>query len=35
MIIEAHDIHKSFGQLEVLKGIDFSADEAETRKFDT
>ncbi len=30
MIIEAHDIHKSFGQLEVLKGIDFSADEAET-----
>ena len=30
MIIEAHDIHKSFGQLEVLKGIDFSAAEAET-----
>ena len=30
MIIEAHDIHKSFGQLEVLKGIDFSADKAET-----
>lgn len=30
MIIEAYDIHKSFGQLEVLKGIDFSADKAET-----
>lgn len=30
MIIEAHYIHKSFGQLEVLKGIDFSADKAET-----
>ena len=30
MIIEAHDIHKSFGRLEVLKGIDFSADKAET-----
>lgn len=30
MIIEAHEIHKSFGQLEVLKGIDFSADKAET-----
>lgn len=30
MIIEAHDIHKSFGKLEVLKGIDFSADKAET-----
>ncbi len=30
MIIEAHDIHKSFGKLEVLKGIDFSADAAET-----
>lgn len=29
MIIEAHDIHKSFGRLEVLKGIDFSADEGE------
>ncbi|MCR5351047.1 MAG: ABC transporter ATP-binding protein [Bacteroidales bacterium] len=26
MIIEAHDIHKRFGTLEVLKGIDFSAD---------
>ena len=26
MIIEAHDIHKSFGTLEVLKGIDFCAD---------
>jgi len=24
MIIEAYDIHKSFGTLEVLKGIDFS-----------
>lgn len=30
MIIEAHDIHKNFDQLEVLKGIDFSADKAET-----
>ncbi len=30
MIIEANDIHKSFGQLEVLKGIDFCADKAET-----
>ena len=30
MINEAHDIHKSFGRLEVLKGIDFSADKAET-----
>ncbi len=30
MIIEAHDIHKSFGRLEVLKGIDFCADKAET-----
>lgn len=30
MIIEAHEIHKRFGQLEVLKGIDFSADKAET-----
>lgn len=29
MIIEAHDIHKSFGELEVLKGIDFSADAGE------
>lgn len=29
MIIQAHDIHKSFGQLEVLKGIDFSAEESE------
>ena len=26
MIIEAHDIHKSFGTLEVLKGIDFCAE---------
>ena len=26
MIIEARDIHKSFGTLEVLKGIDFSAE---------
>ena len=26
MIIEAHDIRKRFGTLEVLKGIDFSAD---------
>ena len=29
MIIEAHDIHKSFGTLEVLKGIDFSAEQGE------
>lgn len=29
MIIEAHGIHKSFGSLEVLKGIDFSAGERE------
>ena len=26
MIIEAHDIHKSFGTLKVLKGIDFCAE---------
>lgn len=30
MIIEAHGIHKSFGFLEVLKGIDFCAAEKET-----
>ena len=29
MIIEAHDIRKSFGGLEVLKGIDFSAEKGE------
>ena len=29
MIIEARDIHKSFGTLEVLKGIDFSAEQGE------
>ena len=29
MIIQAKDIHKSFGTLEVLKGIDFSADARE------
>lgn len=29
MIIEAKDIRKSFGALEVLKGVDFSAGEAE------
>ena len=29
MIIEAHGIHKSFGTLEVLKGIDFSAEAQE------
>jgi lipoprotein-releasing system ATP-binding protein len=29
MIIEAHGIHKRFGTLEVLKGIDFSAQERE------
>lgn len=30
MIIEARGIHKNFGQLEVLKGVDFSAAERET-----
>ena len=29
MIIEAKDITKSFGTLQVLKGVDFHADEAE------
>lgn len=29
MIIEAVNIHKSFGTLEVLKGVDFSAEKAE------
>ena len=29
MIIEARDIRKSFGDLEVLKGIDFSAEKGE------
>ena len=29
MIIEARDIHKRFGTLEVLKGIDFSAEAGE------
>lgn len=29
MIIEAKGIHKSFGTLEVLKGVDFSADKGE------
>lgn len=29
MIIQAKDIRKSFGSLEVLKGVDFSADKAE------
>ena len=29
MIIEAHNIHKSFGSLEVLKGVDFSVDKSE------
>lgn len=29
MIIEAVNIHKSFGTLEVLKGVDFSADKGE------
>ena len=29
MIIEAHDVYKSFGELEVLKGVDFSADAGE------
>lgn len=30
MIIEAHDIRKSFGTLEVLKGLDFHAEKGET-----
>jgi polar amino acid transport system ATP-binding protein len=25
-MVEIHDLHKSFGQLEVLKGIDFAVD---------
>ena len=29
MIIQAQGIHKSFGTLEVLKGVDFSAEKAE------
>lgn len=29
MIIEARNIHKSFGELEVLKGIDFSVEKGE------
>ena len=29
MIIEASNIHKSFGALEVLKGVDFSVDKGE------
>lgn len=29
MIIEAKDIHKSFGNLEVLKGVDFAVEEGE------
>ena len=29
MIVEAKGIHKSFGTLEVLKGVDFSADKGE------
>ena len=29
MIIQAHDIRKSFGSLEVLKGVDFEASEGE------
>ena len=29
MIIEAHNIRKSFGALEVLKGVDFSAEKGE------
>ncbi len=29
MIVNAENITKSFGQLQVLKGVDFKADEAE------
>lgn len=29
MIIDGHNIHKSFGRLEVLKGVDFSAAKGE------
>lgn len=29
MIIDGHNIHKSFGKLEVLKGVDFSAAKGE------
>lgn len=29
MIIEAENIHKSFGQLEVLRGVDFCAEKSE------
>ena len=29
MIIEARDLHKSFGRLEVLKGVDFQAEKGE------
>ncbi len=29
MIIQARDIHKSFGSLEVLKGVDFEAEKGE------
>lgn len=29
MIIDGHNIHKSFGNLEVLKGVDFSAEKGE------
>ena len=29
MTIEAHDLHKSFGSLEVLKGVDFSVSKGE------
>ena len=28
-LVEIKDIHKSFGSLEVLKGVDFSVDQGE------
>ena len=29
MILKARDIHKSFGSLEVLKGVDFEAEKGD------